>query len=180
MGRKYEQFARKLIIRQLTEAAPAIATPNSATDKYESLSLNFVIKSQLFAELRFSPIENSEGVLEHGLVLRFRFLLELHDHHDQKLVEVDLAGAVLVDHFDDLVELILGRREAEHLEDLEQLSGRDLSSAVGIEDVEGRLEVYQIVNFSDTVINSPSTCCGVSAPRASSAVIILIDPRRSP
>ena len=122
MGRKYEQLARKLIVRELTEAAPARATPNSATDKYESLSLKFVI-NQLLAELRFSPVENSEGVLEHGLVLRFRFLLELHDHHDQKLVEVDLAGAVLVDHFDDLVELILGRRKAEHLEDLEQLSG---------------------------------------------------------
>ena len=49
--------------------------------------------------------------------------LNLHDHHNQELVEINFTGTVLIDNLDDFVQLVLGGSEAQHFEDLEQLAG---------------------------------------------------------
>ena len=55
-------------------------------------------------------------------IMRLPFL-NLHDHHNQELIEVNFTGTVLIDNFDDLVELVLGWGKAQHFEDFEQFTG---------------------------------------------------------
>ena len=50
-------------------------------------------------------------------------ILNLHDHHNQELVEIDFTGAILIDNLDNLVELVLSWRKSQHFEDFEQLAG---------------------------------------------------------